>query len=254
MYGWRGRLGLIVPAANTVAEPEISCMVPEGIAVYTARLGDGTGSGLDRVKDEARDAERASRQLSAARVDVVAFACTTGSFFQGIEAERELCNRIHHAAGVPAVTAIGAVLEALQALRIQRLVLASPYTDEVNTLEETFLGHRGYRVLAKRGLAMPNPFDIGLLRDDRAYQLAMELLHPDAECILISCTNFPTLRSIDVLERDAGVPVVTSNQATAWACLRRLRVAPRAEHLGRLLSGAHYTARGPTSGSAGQGP
>ena len=36
MYGWRGRIGLLVPAVNSVVEPETVAMAPEGVAVYSA--------------------------------------------------------------------------------------------------------------------------------------------------------------------------------------------------------------------------
>ena len=39
MFGWRGRIGLILPSNNTVMEQEFSMMLPEGVSVHTARLG-----------------------------------------------------------------------------------------------------------------------------------------------------------------------------------------------------------------------
>ena len=48
-YGWRGRIGLIVPSTNTINEPEFARLVPRGVAVHSARPhGDavfGTGAG-----------------------------------------------------------------------------------------------------------------------------------------------------------------------------------------------------------------
>ena len=38
MYGQNGRIGLLVPSANTVAEPEFNRMVPDGIGVHAARM------------------------------------------------------------------------------------------------------------------------------------------------------------------------------------------------------------------------
>ena len=36
--GSRGRIGLILPSVNTVAEPEMNFMRPEGITVHAARM------------------------------------------------------------------------------------------------------------------------------------------------------------------------------------------------------------------------
>lgn len=34
MYGYRARIGLIVPSSNTVCEPEMAKLCPEGVATY----------------------------------------------------------------------------------------------------------------------------------------------------------------------------------------------------------------------------
>ncbi len=235
MYGWRGRIGLLVPAVNTVIEPEMVRMVPDGVAVYAERLAQPRTKELAGNEDLVRDAERAARYLSRARVDVIAFACTSASFFEGVEAERRLQDTIEQAASAPAVTAIGAVAEALRTLNVRRLVLATPYRHAVNALEKAFVSSRGFKVLAMRGLGIEDAFDIGLCDEASAYRLARELVQPEAEGVFISCTNFPTLGIIPNLEADTGLPVVTSNQAIGWACMRRLGVPPEREDLGRLL-------------------
>jgi maleate isomerase len=38
MYGWRARIGLIVPSSNTVCEMEFQQMAPAGVSVHTARV------------------------------------------------------------------------------------------------------------------------------------------------------------------------------------------------------------------------
>ena len=37
-YGWRARIGLIVPSPNTVTETEFWRMAPEGVSIHTTRL------------------------------------------------------------------------------------------------------------------------------------------------------------------------------------------------------------------------
>src|SRR5690606_32966375 len=37
-YGWRARLGLIVPPTNTVNEAEWRIMAPEGVTIHSARM------------------------------------------------------------------------------------------------------------------------------------------------------------------------------------------------------------------------
>jgi maleate cis-trans isomerase len=40
---------------------------------------------------------------------------------------------------------------------------------------------------------------------------------------------------IEILERDLGKPVVTSNQVTLWAALKKLGIHERIEGLGKLF-------------------
>jgi maleate cis-trans isomerase len=44
------------------------------------------------------------------------------------------------------------------------------------------------------------------------------------------------IEAIEELERRLGKPVVSSNQATLWACLKRLGIAHQDKRLGRLFS------------------
>ena len=48
MYGWRARIGLLVPAVNTIMEPEMWRTAPEHVTVHTARIAGGR-EGTSRV-------------------------------------------------------------------------------------------------------------------------------------------------------------------------------------------------------------
>ena len=41
-YGYRARIGAIVPSVNTCAEPEFAAMAPAGVAFHVTRLGLAT--------------------------------------------------------------------------------------------------------------------------------------------------------------------------------------------------------------------
>jgi maleate isomerase len=54
--------------------------------------------------------------------------------------------------------------------------------------------------------------------------------------LLISCGGLRTFEIIEVLERDLGLPIVTSNQAGLWGALRLARVRENIQGFGRLLA------------------
>ena len=56
--------------------------------------------------------------------------------------------------------------------------------------------------------------------DETIVNAAMAVDTPDAEALFLSCTGLPAINVIAELERRTGKPVVTSNQASAWAMAR----------------------------------
>ena len=218
-------------------------MVPGGISVHAARIQNAR-SDLEDTLCMNTHAERAARELASAKVDAIAFACTAGSFVQGESGENELKGRIEKATGVPVVTTAGAVVDALSALRVTRLVMLTPYTDELNQLEKAFLEESGIDVVAMAGLGIVDAFSIGDVDARGLYRLARTLWREGAagpshpEATFISCTNLPTIDIIADLEQDTGAPVVTSNQATLWASLRVLGCRQPVLGYGALLETA----------------
>jgi maleate isomerase len=178
--------------------------------------------------------------------DLIAVACTSGTLIKGVGYDQKLSDRITELTKVPAITTAGAVLEAFSLLKITKVAMATPYIDEVNAKEKEFLEGNGIRVTRMKGLGYsksgaPYPLIsrpvsmIGLLYPEVAYKMAFDVDTPDAEGIFISCTNFRTIEIIAALEKNAGKPVVTSNQATWAIALRRLGIKERICGFGKLL-------------------
>ena len=62
--------------------------------------------------------------------------------------------------------------------------------------------------------------------------------HARADAYVLSCTTVRTAETIEALERSLGRPVVTSNTAVAWYCMRKLGALPGVPGYGRLLARA----------------
>ena len=67
-------------------------------------------------------------------------------------------------------------------------------------------------------------------------ELAREAMAPDAEGLFVSCTALRAAVAVPDMERALGRPVVSSNLATAWNCLRLCGDAAARPELGRLMS------------------
>ena len=55
------------------------------------------------------------------------------------------------------------------------------------------------------------------MSDETIVNAAMAVDTPDAQALFLSCTGLPAINVIAELEQRTGKPVVTSNQASAWA-------------------------------------
>ncbi len=234
MYGWRGRIGLLVPSVNTVAEPEMNRMAPEGVSCFAARMRNSRADFEDTV-EMLKHVERAADELASAHADVVAFTCTAGSFVKGGKGEDDLKRLIEKTSHTTAVTTSGAVVAALKSLKVRKLVMATPYPEEINRLEKAFFEGKGFEVLAVKGLGITEAFKIGLEIPDHTYRFVKSLDSSQADAIFISCTNYRTIDIIERLEDDFKKPVVSSNQATFWSALRTVGCRESIHGFGELL-------------------
>ncbi len=235
-YGYRGKIGLIVPSTNTVNEPEFWRLAPVGVSIHTARmllLGKATEESYRQME---ADTARAARELATAEVDVIAWGCTSGSVI--CPAERIEATIVENA-GVPAVTTIGSVLKALRATGAGTIALGTPYVDFVNDSEVRFLEDHGFRVASMYGLRLGETQEerrgIGRVPPESLFRLVQAIDRPDVDTIFISCTNLATIPLLEAVEATVGKPVISSNQATFWNALRTMGLNDRIEGYGRLL-------------------
>lgn len=237
-YGWRAKIGVIVPPTNTVNEAEWNLMAPEGVSVHATRMplhdGASGGEGKRRLYG---DIGQAAGYLAEAGLDAIAYGCTAGSMVQPVSEFGDFMGGI---AGVPCVTTAGSLVEAAGVLGADRIAIATPYHDTLNEHEARFFTESGFEVanIAGLGIGADGPEDyVRIARTDRdeIAEHAVNSDTDDADLLLVSCTDFPVLGLIPELEDRLGKPVITSNQATFWATLRAARIEDRFEAFGALL-------------------
>jgi len=121
-------------------------------------LEDVTADELDAMAD---DAERAASLLSHASVDGIAYACTTGSLIHGSGFDAKLESRLSDAADAPAVATACSVVRALNALDVDRVSVATPYTKDLDRLERDYLTQNGFEVVSIDGRGLVENTAIG---------------------------------------------------------------------------------------------
>jgi maleate isomerase len=232
-FGWMARIGQLYPSGG-LCDHETQLMAPAGVQFLTTRLQFRKA----RLEDDealVHDLERHAQLLADAKVGLIAFNCTAASMAVGPEA---INRRIGDATGIRSVTTIEAVLSALDAAGMRRFALLTPYLPEVVQAETVFFQARGYTVAAHAGIPCDDPVAQGSIPPERWRELARTLHDTDCDGLLISCAGIQLAPVLESIEQEFGRPVVASNQALVWLCLRTLGLPARSTGFGALLAGS----------------
>ena len=233
-YGDRFRIGMLTPSGNIVAEPQVKAMLPAGVSVYSTRL-PLTGSSREELLAMVADVEHGTRLLADARVNLIAFNCTAVSTYSK-EMESDIKGRIAGVAKGPVVATSEALVAALHALGARRIGLVTPYIRAVNEREVRFLQAAGFEVLVDVGVGMATNAEMGKEPPQRWLDLVKQHRDDRVDAYLVSCTAIRSAEVIDDIEEAVGRPVITSNQALVWYCLRQGGIPDRVQGFGRLLA------------------
>ena len=236
----RKRIGVMIPSTNTTAEADFGLLAPPDVTIHGQRMWRAKAvANADEVERMNADIESGARYLATANVDVIAYVCTTGSFYKGLGWDAEMITLIEQNAGVPAVATSPAVVQALRRFGAKRLSVASPYPDWNNQKLRSYLEALGFEVInvegepwaAEAGAQGINDQDPGVV-----LEFASSVSRPEADVLFCSCTAWRSLEVVEALEQRTNKPVVSSNQATIWATFRRLGLTQPIEGYGRLLT------------------
>ena len=231
---WRAHIGYVLIPNDELIEEEMLRLAPPGVGVHFTRIPGAdacTAENLLAMEKELADA--ATRFVFEDGFDVVCFACTSASALIG--EDKVLSELSRGAPNAKPTSIISGVIRALRAFNAQRIVVATPYLDEINLLEEKYLTDEGFQILDIQGMNIESGADMYRVTPEFIMEYARELDHPDAEAIFISCGGLRSLEIADALEKQVNKPIVTSNQAMFWDTMRLAGINDQFEGYGRLL-------------------
>jgi len=235
MYGWRGRIGLLVPSINNTMEPEFWRLAPEGVSISTARIAGGRHGTPEELRGMEKEARLAAARVANTEPDVVVYGCTSGSFFEGPEWSQMICKELTRITKAPTVTTAGAMAECLTRNRHTRVDVVTPYVELTNERLKQFLHAFGIEVTSLATFDMLDMFDHAKIRPDEIYRRVKETVTADSSAVFIACTQLRALEVVELLERDLGKPVYSANQASAWLAYEALGIDPKILDRGSLL-------------------
>lgn len=239
LYGWRARIGLITPMSDN-AEHAFHIYAPEGVSFGSMKINfpGPTPEGLIILTNQL---EATAAAYKGSGMDLVMFGCTSGSCIKGIGWDQECIQQIERASGIPGLTTSTAVLEALRALGSKKIAVLTPYPEATNEAEKQFLEDNGFTVTNIVGMDMSAYIRNGkpamsLADDSFLYKNAVKMDLKGADTFFLSCMGLTTMELVHTLEKDLGLPVITSHQASFWACLRHVGVQDKLPNFGKLFT------------------
>lgn len=232
----RARVGMIIPSVNRMSEPQFNHYAPPGLRIHVAR-GRIAGHVKVRPDELNNEIERAALTLKDCGPDLIVFHCTATAMSEGPPGEARILNLIKQATGIAPASTSDLVVEALRAVGMRSMVVLSPYASNDDIIP--YLTAQGFTVVQDKALGCRSAAAFEEITPQQWVDLAVEHDRPDADGIFLSCTNTRQIEAIEAIERTLGKPVVNSNQAVLWGCVKRLRTAlcdpAPAPELGRLM-------------------
>jgi maleate isomerase len=243
-------IGMIVPSSNLTMETELPRMlaareqaIPDDRFVFhaaRARMQHVTPEQLQAMNAQA---VRAAAELADARPDVVATACLVAIMAQGpgfhCSAEDDITRTLRdEGAEAPVISSAGALLSAIAALRARRVAIVTPYMKPLTAAVVAYLEDAGVEVVDSLSLEVPDNLAVARLdpADLREHHRKLDLTGADA-LVLSCCVQMPSLPSIEAVQDEVGIPVLSAATATTFRILSELGLETRVPGAGHLLSG-----------------
>ncbi|WP_424511214.1 maleate cis-trans isomerase family protein [Pseudonocardia endophytica] len=241
---------MIVPSSNLTMETELPRMlrareevIPEDRFVFHAARARMQHVTPEQLRAMNAQAQRAATELADARPDVVATACLVAIMAQGpgfhCTAEDDITAALRaEGAQAPVVSSAGALLSGIAALGARRVAIITPYMEPLTKAVVDYLEDAGVEVVDSLSLQVPDNLAVARLdpADLREHHRKLDLGGADA-LVLSACVQMPSLPSIQPVQDEIGIPVLSAATATTHRLLTELGLEPRVPGAGALLAG-----------------
>ncbi|MER9951351.1 ectoine utilization protein EutA [Mesorhizobium sp. M0047] len=230
------RVGLIILATDHTSEPDFRRMVAsERIGVYVARIPYANPTTPENLrKMQPALTAGAALILPDEPLDAICYSCTSASVVIG-DAEIEAAIQAAKP-GVPVVTPPMAGVRGLRALGARKISILTPYTVETSRPMAAYFAAQGFDIASFTCLGFEDDREMARIAPAKLVDLAREATEASADALFVSCTALRAALAVTCMEKAIGRPVVTSNQATAWNCLRLCGDDTQRPEFGRLMT------------------
>ena len=230
------RIGLITLASDLRIEKDFNNMIyDKNIDLYCNRIKSYNPLTNETLKKMADDIPKVAKDiLPDQKLDCVAYACTSGTIAAGYSSIFEKVNLAKPNTKV--TTPITSAINALKSLKINKLTIFTPYTDEINQSVIDYFRNENIELSELSYFDLASDLDIGRVDPNHLFDVLTKINLSNSDALFVSCTSLPVLSIIKELEKKINKVVLSSNQTLIWDTLKKINYKKEIVGYGELFN------------------
>jgi maleate isomerase len=230
------RIGLITLASDFRIEKDFNNVIyGKDIDLYCNRIKCYNPLTNETLKKMADDIPKVAEDiLPDQKLDCVAYGCTSGTIAAGYQSIHDKVNSAKPNTKV--TTPITSAINALKSLKIKKLSIFTPYTDEINQSVINYFKKENIEIIQLTYFDIASDLDIGKVDPEHLFDVLGKIDLSNSDALFVSCTALPVLSIIKDLEKKTGKIVLSSNQTLIWDTLKKINYNNKVEGFGELFN------------------
>mgnify|MGYP001292739815 FL=1 len=229
------RVGLITLASDFRIEKDFNNVIyGKDIDLFCNRIKSYNPLTNETLKKMADDIPKVTEDiLPDQKLDCVAYGCTSGTIAAGYQSIYDKVNLAKPNTKV--TTPITSAVNALKSLKIKKLSIFTPYTDEINQSVINYFKKEKIEICELSYFDIASDLDIGKVDPEYVFETLEKIDLTNSDALFVSCTALPILSIINELEKKISKVVLSSNQTLIWDTLKQINYNNKVEGFGELF-------------------
>ena len=229
-------IGLITLASDFQIEKDFNNVIyGKDIDLYCNRIKSYNPLTNETLKKMADDIPKVTEDiLPGQKLDCVAYGCTSGTIAAGFKTILEKVNLVKPKTKV--TTPITSAINAFKALKVNKISIFTPYTDEINQSLINYFKSENIEISNLSYLDIPSDLDIGKIDPNYLFETLINIDLSKSDSLFISCTALPVLSLIKDIEKKIGKIIMSSNQVLIWDTLKHINFKNKILNYGELFN------------------